>query len=91
MRFGKVLEDLDALAGNIAFQHVFGGVGDDNIMLVTAAVDRIALKNIPILEKDQRLSGQVTFVGSSSMEIRMQIHEVDDNDNGGDIANAHEH
>ena len=73
MRFGKVLEDLDALAGNIAFHHVVGG---EEVMLVTAACDRIALKCIPALENDQRLSGQVTFVGSSSMEIRLQIHEL---------------
>ena len=72
MRFGKVLEDLDALAGNIAFHHVMG----DGLMLVTAAVDRIALRDIPDLKSDQRLSGQVTYVGSSSMEIRMQIHEL---------------
>lgn len=77
MRFGKVLEDLDALAGNIAFHHVVGG---EDVMLVTAAVDRIALRDIPQLDKDQRLSGQVTFVGSSSMEIRLQIHELKDND-----------
>ena len=75
MRFGKILEDLDALAGNIAFHHVVG-----NPMLVTAAVDRISLREIPRLEKDQRLSGQVTWVGTSSMEIRMQIKEIDEND-----------
>lgn len=71
MRFGKILEDLDALAGNIAFHHVVG-----NPMLVTAAVDRIAIRDVPRLEKDQRLSGQVTWVGNSSMEIRMQLHEA---------------
>ena len=75
MRFGKILEDLDALAGNTAFHHVVG-----NPMLVTAAVDRIALREIPRLEKDQRLSGQVTWVGNSSMEIRMQIHEFNGNE-----------
>ena len=75
MRFGKILEDLDALAGNIAFHHVVG-----NPMLVTAAVDRIALRQIPTLEKDQTLSGQVTWVGTSSMEIRIQIHEVNGKD-----------
>ncbi len=79
MRFGKILEDLDALAGNIAFHHVV-----DNPMLVTAAVDRISLREIPRLEKNQRLSGQVTWVGTSSMEIRMQIHEVLDGNNGDD-------
>eukprot|EP00557_Chaetoceros_sp_GSL56_P013044 CAMPEP_0176481122 /NCGR_PEP_ID=MMETSP0200_2-20121128/2647_1 /TAXON_ID=947934 /ORGANISM="Chaetoceros sp., Strain GSL56" /LENGTH=483 /DNA_ID=CAMNT_0017877297 /DNA_START=91 /DNA_END=1542 /DNA_ORIENTATION=+ len=80
MRFGKVLEDLDALAGNIAFHHVLGA---EDVMLVTAAVDRIALRNIPELDRDQRLSGQVTYVGSSSMEIRMQIHELSDQEPNG--------
>jgi acyl-coenzyme A thioesterase 9 len=82
MRFGKILEDLDAFAGNIAFHHVVGNTTMP--MLVTAAVDRIALQEIPRLEKDQRLSGQVTWVGNSSMEIRMQIHEVNDSDNSSD-------
>ena len=40
MRFGKVLEDLDALAGNIAFNHVVG-----NPLIVTAGVDRIRIRN----------------------------------------------
>jgi len=75
MRFGKVLEDLDALAGNISFRHVVG-----NPMLVTAAVDRIALRQIPVMCKNQRLSGQVTWVGTSSMEIRMQICELGENE-----------
>jgi len=62
-------------------------------MLVTAAVDRIALREIPRLKHDQRLSGQVTWVGNSSMEIRMQIHEVNsttptDNDNATDTDNG---
>ncbi len=76
--YGKILEDFDAFAGNIAFHHVAGNTTMP--MLVTAAVDRIALQEIPRLEKDQRLSGQVTWEGNSSMEIRMQIHEVNDSD-----------
>jgi acyl-coenzyme A thioesterase 9 len=67
----QVLEDLDALAGNISFRHVVG-----NPMLVTAAVDRIAIQQLPDMGKNQRLSGQVTWVGTSSMEIRMQISEI---------------
>ena len=74
MRFGKILEDLDALAGNIAFQHVVG-----NPLIVTAAVDRIRLRNRPTIGKEQVLSGKVTWVGKSSMEIRMQCaHKNDD-------------
>lgn len=68
MRFGKVLEDLDALAGNIAFKHV----RDPTIEIVTASVDRILLNGLPDLIYDQSLSGKVTYVGTSSMEIRMQ-------------------
>ncbi|KAG7358631.1 acyl-CoA hydrolase [Nitzschia inconspicua] len=68
MRFGKVLEDLDALAGNIAFAHV----QDPDMTIVTASVDRIRLSAPPNLDADQHLSGKVTYVGTSSMEIRMQ-------------------
>lgn len=68
MRFGKILEDLDALAGNIAFNHVEG-----NPLIVTAGVDRIRVRQRPDIGADQYLSGKVTWVGSSSMEIRMKI------------------
>ena len=71
MRFGKILEDLDALAGNIAFSHV----QDPSLNIVTASVDRIRLTSIPKTDTDQHLSGKVTYVGTSSMEIRMQCHD----------------
>lgn len=73
MRFGKVLEDLDALAGNIAFAHV----QDPDLTIVTASVDRIRLSAPPNLDADQHLSGKVTFVGTSSMEIRMQCKNIE--------------
>ena len=72
LRFGKVLEDLDALAGNIAFSHV----QDPAVNIVTASVDRIRLTGMPNLSFDQCLSGKVTYVGTSSMEIRMQCKDV---------------
>lgn len=72
VRFGKLLEDLDALAGNIAFAHV----QDPNLTIVTASVDRIRLSTPPNLEINQELSGKVTYVGTSSMEIRMQCKET---------------
>ena len=68
LRFGKVLEDLDALAGNIAYAHV----QDPVVNIVTASVDRIRLSGSVDLEQNQQLSGKVTYVGTSSMEIRMQ-------------------
>ena len=61
--------DLDALAGVVAYKHTGEGVST-----VTAAVDRITIKN-PIKEIcDLEMSGQVSFAtGRSSMEITLQI------------------
>lgn len=75
--------DLDALAGVVAYKHTGEGV-----TTVTAAVDRITIKN-PIREIcDLELSGQVSFAtGRSSMEVTLQIakapvegHHVDPED-----------
>lgn len=69
IRTGTLLMDLDALAGVVAYKHTGEGVST-----VTAAVDRITIKN-PLREIcDLELSGQVTFAtGRSSMEITLQI------------------
>ncbi|KAH0846216.1 Acyl-coenzyme A thioesterase 9, mitochondrial [Fonsecaea pedrosoi] len=69
IRIGTLLMDLDALAGVVAYKHTGEGVSN-----VTAAVDRITIKN-PIREIcDLELSGQVTYAtGRSSMEVTLQI------------------
>jgi acyl-coenzyme A thioesterase 9 len=74
MRLGRLLEDLDALAGNIAFFHVHTSniPEKDYPVIVTASVDRIRLRHRPHSGSDQKLSGRVTWTGTSSMEIRMQ-------------------
>ena len=83
MRFGKILEDLDALAGNIAFNHVVLEGNDLLPLIVTAGVDRIRVRRRPNIDTDQYLSGKVTCVGSSSMEIRMRIADGGSGDGGG--------
>ena len=62
--------DLDALAGVIAYKHT-----GEAVMTVTAAVDRITIKNPGIKDIcDLEMSGQVTFAtGRSSMEISLQV------------------
>jgi acyl-coenzyme A thioesterase 9 len=69
LRTGSLLMDLDALAGVVAYKHTGEGVST-----VTAAVDRITIKN-PLKEIcNLELSGQVTFAtGRSSMEVTLQI------------------
>ncbi|KAL6075985.1 Thioesterase/thiol ester dehydrase-isomerase [Balamuthia mandrillaris] len=78
LRFGKILEDLDAAAGNVAHAHA-----DDNnpvtrpLTIVTASVDRIDLLDKLLPDRDMRMKGCVTYVGSSSMEVRVDVESKD--------------
>jgi len=74
MRIGSVLEDLDALAGNIAFKHCVSAGSWEKPLIVTAGVDRIQVKDTPsVVDGDQTLSGSISWVGKSSMEITMHV------------------
>ncbi|KAL9270966.1 Acyl-coenzyme A thioesterase 4, mitochondrial-like protein [Drosera capensis] len=74
IRMGKVVEDLDALAGTISYKHccVNGGMIRP-LILVTASVDRIVLKKPIRVDTDLRIEGAVTWVGRSSMEIQLEV------------------
>ncbi|KAK4846813.1 hypothetical protein QYF36_022209 [Acer negundo] len=74
VRIGKLLEDLDALAGTISFKHC---CDDDSttrpLLLVTASVDRIVLKNPISVDIDLKIVGSVIWVGRSSIEIQLDV------------------
>ncbi|CAN0344255.1 unnamed protein product [Ectocarpus sp. 12 AP-2014] len=70
VRIGRILEDLDALAGNIAFKHC--SEDPSFPLLVTASVDRIVLRRHPELDRDITLMGRVVWTGRSSMVINMR-------------------
>jgi acyl-coenzyme A thioesterase 9 len=73
VRMGRVLEDLDSLAGNIAFQHCDDADRSTRPqLLVTASVDRVRLLRQLRLDQDVILSGAVAWTGRSSMIIRME-------------------
>ncbi|KVI08165.1 hypothetical protein Ccrd_013464 [Cynara cardunculus var. scolymus] len=78
IRVGKLLEDLDALAGTISFKHCFNHAGMANsLLLVTASVDKMVLKKPILVDTDLKIVGAVTWVGRSSMEIQLEvIHEM---------------
>ncbi|PWN48734.1 Thioesterase/thiol ester dehydrase-isomerase, partial [Violaceomyces palustris] len=81
IRLGKILEDLDTLAGAISYQHALGSLpraGDATapIFVVTASVDRLDLLEPIKANADYRLSGQVIYVGSSSMEVFVCIEQL---------------
>jgi len=76
---GKLFEDLDALAGNIAHSHCDSM--SRNLVLVTASVDKIIqTKPIPI-SGDIILTGRVAWVGTSSLDILIEIQSTDTSNN----------
>ncbi|KAG0200188.1 hypothetical protein BGX28_006670 [Mortierella sp. GBA30] len=82
LRHGKIMEDLDALAGAISYKHTDDGKTDSSpLTIVTASVDRIDLLK-PLGVCDLRLSGHVTYVGYSSMEIFMKMEEISEDKPG---------
>ncbi|EEF27976.1 acyl-CoA thioesterase, putative [Ricinus communis] len=73
IRMGKLVEDLDALAGTISYKHCCNEDGMTRpILLVTASVDRMVLKMPIRVDADLRIAGAVTWVGRSSMEIQLE-------------------
>mmetsp|Transcript_29883 Transcript_29883/g.46257 ORF Transcript_29883/g.46257 Transcript_29883/m.46257 type:complete len:430 (-) Transcript_29883:12-1301(-) len=73
IRIGRVLEDIDALAGNIAHTHCCGENGETDLLLVTASVDQIKVKHRANLKDNMTLSGEIIHSGKSSLEIKMTV------------------
>ncbi|KAJ1290436.1 hypothetical protein BS78_02G243000 [Paspalum vaginatum] len=78
VRIGKLLEDLDALAGTIAVKHC----SDDDsttrpLLVVTASVDKMELKKPIRVDTDLKIAGAVTYVGRSSIDIQIEVTQVD--------------
>ncbi|KAI3961831.1 hypothetical protein MKW98_022036 [Papaver atlanticum] len=70
VRIGKLLEDLDALAGTIAVKHCSDEcILTRPLLLVTASVDKMVLRKPFRVDVDLSISGAVTWVGRSSIEI----------------------
>ncbi|EFA78510.1 RNA-binding region RNP-1 domain-containing protein [Heterostelium album PN500] len=69
LRVGRFLEDLDALAGTVAYKHAEDTTEEKVFTIVTASVDRIHLLRPLVPDRDFKMEGIVTWVGKSSMEI----------------------
>eukprot|EP00286_Rhodomonas_abbreviata_P009326 CAMPEP_0181326384 /NCGR_PEP_ID=MMETSP1101-20121128/21466_1 /TAXON_ID=46948 /ORGANISM="Rhodomonas abbreviata, Strain Caron Lab Isolate" /LENGTH=320 /DNA_ID=CAMNT_0023434827 /DNA_START=81 /DNA_END=1040 /DNA_ORIENTATION=+ len=75
VQFGKLLEDVDAFAGNIAFLHCDDANAETKQhRLVTACVDRLDLHApITLGMEDLVLVGEVGWAGRSSLQIDVQL------------------
>ncbi|KAI9104357.1 hypothetical protein K1719_022929 [Acacia pycnantha] len=76
VRIGKLLEDLDVLAGTISVKHC----SDDDsttrpLLLVTASVDKIVLKKPISVDFDLKVVGSVIWVGRSSIVVQLVVSE----------------
>lgn len=77
LRAGQLFQDLDALAGRIAYRHC----SPAQPVNVTASVDRIYMvkKVDEITHYNFVLAGSVTWTGKSSMEITVKGYAFEDN------------
>ncbi|KAG2205628.1 hypothetical protein INT46_003455 [Mucor plumbeus] len=75
IRIGKILEDLDALAGAISYKHMDTFAAGPPMTVVTASVDRMELL-MPNTVEDFKLSGHVAYVGKSSMEVFVKLETM---------------
>jgi len=75
LRLGKLLEDLDFIAGQVAYEHTEGW--ERGLTIVTAACDRIDLLGELRCDKDLQLLASVNWVGCSSIEVGVKVSSKD--------------
>ncbi|KCV71049.1 hypothetical protein H696_01998, partial [Fonticula alba] len=89
---GKILEDLDGFAGSVAYTHCQrhlltstpasadseAAPSETNLSatIVTAAVNQIMLLNQIRAERDMRMTGHVSWVGRSSLDVRIMVESL---------------
>ena len=68
LRVGRLLEDMDALAGSVAYLHVDDGDPDTAPpILVTASMERLEVRDDTLaLDEDYNLVGSLVWAGRSS-------------------------
>lgn len=77
LRVGKILEDLDALAGSVALRHA----GAPDVNTVTAVVDHIRVcppfsPGARGLARDLNYDARLTYVGRSSMNVVCEVSQM---------------
>ncbi|XP_073920447.1 acyl-coenzyme A thioesterase 9, mitochondrial isoform X2 [Castor canadensis] len=78
VRFGRILEDLDSLGVLICYMHTQNHSSKMSpLSIVTALVDKIDMCKQSISpEQDIKFSGHVSWVGKTSMEVKMQMFQL---------------
>ncbi|NWV30869.1 ACOT9 thioesterase, partial [Grantiella picta] len=82
VRFGRILEDLDSLGVLICYTHTKQEMQSRSpLSIVTALVDKINLcQKIIYPDRDIKFTGNVSWVGKTSMEVKMHMLQLHDGD-----------
>ncbi|KAM4905274.1 acyl-coenzyme A thioesterase 9, mitochondrial isoform 2-T2 [Sylvia borin] len=82
VRFGRILEDLDSLGVLICYTHTKQEMQQRSpLSIVTALVDKINLcQKIIRPDCDIKFTGNVSWVGKTSMEVKMHMLQLHDGD-----------
>ncbi|XP_041439509.1 acyl-coenzyme A thioesterase 9, mitochondrial isoform X1 [Xenopus laevis] len=80
VRFGRILEDLDSLGVLICYTHTKSELRQTSpLSIVTALVDKIDLrKHLIYPDSDIKITGHVSWVGKTSMEVKMHMLQLHD-------------
>ena len=82
IRYGKLFEVIDAIAADTCYKHIGMGADidskSDNIVIVTACVDGMLAKSSIKAEEDLTIQSFLTHVGRSSMEVHVNLLQMDE-------------
>ena len=84
LRYGKIIEELDAMAGDCSYKYMLKNLDEDNFnpdkrdfSLVTVSVDRIDFMNKLEADKDMRLSGYMLMAKGSTLMVKIDVLQRD--------------
>ncbi|XP_040600088.1 acyl-coenzyme A thioesterase 9, mitochondrial isoform X2 [Mesocricetus auratus] len=82
VRFGRILEDLDSLGVLVCYMHNKNdSMAMSPLSIVTALVDKIDMcKQSLSPEQDIKFTGHVSWVGKTSMEVKMKMFQLHKDD-----------
>ena len=82
VRYGKLFETIDAVAADVSYKHIgMGGKSNEetkDVVIVTACVDGMIAKSDIKAEENLTIQAFMTFAGRSSMEIHVNLLQLDE-------------
>lgn len=80
IRYGKIIEELDAIAGDCSYKYLLENLDASNFdpetrdyFLVTVSVDRIDFMDKLSADKDMRLSGYMLMAKGSTLMVKIDV------------------